>query len=48
MTSEATAHALNVVAAYVTDFLGAAGIDGEFILVLLLLILVLILNSTQA
>lgn len=32
VTSQATAHALNVVAAYITDFLSAAGIDGEFVL----------------
>ncbi|KAK3554065.1 hypothetical protein QTP70_019174 [Hemibagrus guttatus] len=29
VTSQAAAHALNIVAAYVTDFLGAAGIDAK-------------------
>lgn len=34
VTSHAAAQALNVVASYITDFLGDAGIDGEFILLL--------------
>lgn len=32
VVSQAMAHALNAVTVYTNDFLGAGGIDGEFIL----------------